>query len=125
MVGGGRGLGDESVVCGIVNGRDQDAVELDEAGGLVQFVLHAGDEGNLDDGVELLRQFAAGSYVVPGMDHEVRPAFCESYGAGKIVNGVGSARDGAPDSRRTKVCATRSAGFGGRGRLPAATCSAS
>ena len=53
--------------------------ELDQAAGLVQFVLHAGAEGNLNNGVELLRQFAAGSYIVPGMDHGIRPASVISH----------------------------------------------
>ena len=74
----GQSLRNESVIRGIVHRRIQDAIEFDQAAGLVQFVLHAGAERNLDDGVELLRKFAAGSHVVPGMDHGIRPAFMGS-----------------------------------------------
>jgi hypothetical protein len=71
----GQGLGNEAIVCGIVDRRVQDAVELDQAARLVQFVFHARAEGNLYDGVELLRKLATGSYVVPRMDHGIGPAF--------------------------------------------------
>ena len=66
----GQRLRDEPVVGGIVNSRVKDAVEFDQATGLIQFVLHAGTEGNLDDGVELRRQFVAGSDIVPRMNHK-------------------------------------------------------
>src|ERR1700732_2918512 len=71
----GKSLRNEAIVRGIVDRRVQDAVEVDQASGLVQFVFHAGAEGNLDDGVELLRKLAAGSYVMPRMNHGIRPAF--------------------------------------------------
>jgi hypothetical protein len=45
----GEGLRNETVVRGIVHGRIENAVEFDQATRLVEFVLHAGAEGNLDD----------------------------------------------------------------------------
>ena len=65
----GEGLWDESVVSGIVNGRIEDAVESDEAAVFVELVLHAGAEGDFDDAVEFLREFVAGGYVMPRMNH--------------------------------------------------------
>ena len=65
----GERLRNEAVVRGIVDGGIEDAVEVDQAAGFVEFVLDAGAEGNLDDAVEFLRQLVAGSHVVPGMDH--------------------------------------------------------
>jgi hypothetical protein len=65
----GEGLRDESVVGRIVDGRVEDTVEADQAAGLVQFILHAGTEGDFDNAIEFVRQFVAGSYVMPRMDH--------------------------------------------------------
>jgi hypothetical protein len=65
----GQRLRDEAVVRRIVNGRIEDAIELDQAAGFIQFVLHTGAEGDLDHAIEFLRELVAGSYVVPGMDH--------------------------------------------------------
>jgi hypothetical protein len=62
-------LRDEAVVGRVVDGRVQHAVELDQAGDLVELVLHRRAEGDLDDGVELLRDVLAGGDVVPGVDH--------------------------------------------------------
>jgi hypothetical protein len=66
----GERLRNEAVVRRIINGRVEDAVEFDKAAGLIQFVLHARSERDLDDAVEFLRELVAGSYVVPGMDHK-------------------------------------------------------
>ena len=65
----GEGLRNESVVGGVVDGRVENAVEPDESAQLVEFILHAGAERNFDDAVKFLREFVAGSYVVPGMNH--------------------------------------------------------
>jgi len=65
----GEGLRDKSVICRIVNGGVENAVEADEAAGFVEFVLDAGAEGDFDDAVEFLREFVSGCDIVPGMDH--------------------------------------------------------
>ena len=44
-----QGLRNEPVIRGIVNGRVENAVEPDEAAGLVELIFHAGPVGNLDD----------------------------------------------------------------------------
>jgi hypothetical protein len=62
-------LGDESVIGGIVDGGVENTVELYESGLLVELVLDAATEGDLDDGVELVRELVSGSDVVPRMDH--------------------------------------------------------
>ena len=49
----GQRLRNETVVGRIVHRRVQHAVQLDQAALLVQFVLHAGAERNLDDRVEI------------------------------------------------------------------------
>ena len=64
-------LGNEPVVCRVIDGRVEDTVEADETAGLVEFVLHAGAEGNFDNAVELVGKLVAGSYVVPGMNHRM------------------------------------------------------
>ena len=66
----GEGLGDEAVVGGIVHGGVEHTIQLDQSADLVEFVLDARSEGDLDDAVELLRQFVAGGHVMPGMDHQ-------------------------------------------------------
>ena len=65
----GEGLRNESIIRRVIDGRIQDAVELDEPAGFIQFVLHAGAEGDFNHALKLLRQPVAGSHVVPGMDH--------------------------------------------------------
>src|SRR5271156_4161315 len=91
----GKGLRDEAVVGGIVDGGVEDAVELDEAAGLIELVLNAGAERDFDDAVELLRKLAAGSYVVPGVDHECLP--CDRVCAlHRIVNAADGVRAGRP-----------------------------
>jgi carboxypeptidase family protein len=65
----GERLRNETVVGGIVDGRVEDAVEADQAAGFVQFILHAGAEGDFDDAVEFVGKLVAGGYVVPRMDH--------------------------------------------------------
>ena len=65
----GERLRDEAIVGRVIHGRIEDAVELDEAAGLVELVFHARSERDLDDRVEFLRELLAGSDVVPGMDH--------------------------------------------------------
>jgi hypothetical protein len=66
----GQSLGDESIVGRVVDGGVENAVEFDQAAGLVELALHAGAEGTFNDRLELARQLIAGSDVVPGMDHE-------------------------------------------------------
>ena len=51
----GERLRDEAVVGRVVDGGVEDAVELEQAGLLVELVLDAGAERDLDDRVELLR----------------------------------------------------------------------
>lgn len=65
----GQRLRDEAIVRRIVDGRLEDAIELDQPAGFVQFVLHTRSERNLDHAIEFLRELVAGSYIVPGMDH--------------------------------------------------------
>jgi len=62
----------KAVVCGIVNGGVEDAIELDEAAGFVEFILHAGPKGDLDYAVEFLRKFVAREFTsCPGVDHRL------------------------------------------------------
>ncbi len=58
-----------AIVCGIEDRGVNDAVDLEEAGGFVEFVFDVGAEGNFDDGLEIAREFLAGGYVVPCMHH--------------------------------------------------------
>jgi hypothetical protein len=67
----GEGLGNKTIICRVIDGGVEDAVEADKAAGLVEFILHAGAERDFDYAVELLGKLVAGSYVVPGMDHRV------------------------------------------------------
>ena len=48
-------LGDETVVRGIEDRGVNDAVDAEQAGGLVQFVFHIGAEGNFDQGLKIAR----------------------------------------------------------------------
>jgi hypothetical protein len=65
----GVGLRDEAVVGGIEDGGVDDAVDLEEAGGFVEFVFDVGAEGNFDYGLEIAGEFLAGGNVVPCMHH--------------------------------------------------------
>jgi hypothetical protein len=85
-------LRDETVVRRIVNGGVEDAIELDQAACFIEFVLHARSERDLDDAVEFLREFVAGSYVVPGMDHRSSADSAARLPVTRVIlykNGVG------------------------------------
>src|SRR5215472_13213521 len=68
------------VLCAMVSGVAQTApsaldrrvehtIKLDQSTGLIQLVLHAGAEGDLDDRCELLGQMFPGSHIMPRMEH--------------------------------------------------------
>ena len=63
----GEGLGNESVIRGIVDGGIQDAIHFDDAAGFVELIFNAGAEGNFDDSLEFARDVFAGTEVVPRM----------------------------------------------------------
>jgi hypothetical protein len=65
----GQRLRNEAVIRWIVHRRIQHPVQLDQAAGFVQLILHAGAKGNLDHRKEFQRQLVAGRNVVPGMSH--------------------------------------------------------
>ncbi len=62
-------LRNKAVVRRIIDGRIQDAVELKQAGRLIELVFHTGAEWNFNHGGELGRQIFARDHVVPGMGH--------------------------------------------------------
>ncbi len=70
-------LGDEPVVVGVDHARVQDAVDVAEAGVLVQLVLDLGAARDLDHGVDDLGRVGAGGEVVPGVG---RGAAVEAHG---------------------------------------------
>ena len=63
-------LRNEAVVRWIINCGIQDAIELDQAAGFIEFILDARSERDLDHAIEFLRELVAGCYVVPGMNHK-------------------------------------------------------
>jgi len=65
----GEGLRDEAVIGGVVHSGVENAIEADESAGFIEFIFHAGAEGNLDHAIEFFWKLVAGSDVVPGMDH--------------------------------------------------------
>ena len=65
----GQRLRDEAIVRRIVDGGIEDAVELDQSAGFVEFVFHTGSKWDLDHAIKFLRKLVAGSHVVPRMDH--------------------------------------------------------
>jgi hypothetical protein len=69
----GVGLRNESVVGRIEDGGVDDAVHFEQAGGLIQFVLDVGAEGNFDDRLEVARDILAGRNVMPSVDHGREP----------------------------------------------------
>jgi len=65
----GEGLRDEAVIGGVVDSGVENAIEADESAGFIEFIFHAGAEGDLDHAIEFFWKLVAGSDVVPGMDH--------------------------------------------------------
>jgi hypothetical protein len=61
----GVSLRDEAVVRGIENGRMDDAVDFEEAGGFVELVFDIRAERNFDDGLEITGDIFAGRNVMP------------------------------------------------------------
>ena len=64
-----EGLGDEAVVGRIDHRRVQDAIDLQEPGGLVELVLDLAALGDLDQRPQLAGCVGADVHVVPGMAH--------------------------------------------------------
>jgi len=69
----GVGLRDETVIGGIENSGMDDAIDFEEAGGLVEFVFEIGAERNFDDGLEVAGDIFAGRNVVPRVNHRQQP----------------------------------------------------
>src|SRR5690606_31935659 len=112
----GQRLRDEPVIGRVIDGRVEHAVELDEPALLVKFVLHARAEGDLDDGVVLLRDVFAGSDVVPKMNHdskvlEITRRKIYSHCIGPIWNGNEEPCGDAPRMRSPRAASLNSPAY--------------
>jgi hypothetical protein len=66
----GECLRNEAVIRWVVDSGIKNAIEANQAAGLVEFILHTGAERDFDHTIEFLGKFVARSHVVPRMDHK-------------------------------------------------------
>ena len=79
----GQRLRDEPVIRGVIDGRIEHPIELDQAAVFIQLILDARSERNLDDAIKLLGDSFAGSDVMPGMNHGVEGSGFGVQGSGR------------------------------------------